>query len=72
MTEAFRIRAMVEGRVIVDMPLGALFYTDAARGEIGLVDASKGVTVQIVESDSPVLERTYTERQLFPWRDADD
>jgi hypothetical protein len=67
-----KIRALVKGLVIADIPVGNLFLVEAMHGRSSMVDASAGVTVQIVEDDKPVLERRYTEAQLYPHKHDDD
>ncbi|HYS76878.1 MAG TPA: hypothetical protein VEM38_12365 [Burkholderiales bacterium] len=72
MKEAIRIRALVEGRTIVDIPIGNLFLVETYQRGASVVNAIKGVTVQIIEDDKPILERTYSELELYPFKHADD
>ncbi len=70
--EPIRIRAIVRGHTIIDIPIGDLFLVEGFIGKLASVDASEGATVQIIENKKPILERTYTERQLYPHKDPDD
>ncbi len=72
MKEAIRIRALVKGRTIVDIPIGNLFLLETYSRGAPVVNAIEGVTVQIIEDDKPLLERTYSEVELYPFKHADD
>ena len=72
MKEAIRIRALVRGHVILDMPIGVLFQAEVIHGRAQPIAVGSGVTIQVIEDDKPVLERHYSVGEMFPMMDAHD
>jgi hypothetical protein len=67
-----KIRALVDGHVIADIPVGNLFMAEALAGRGTVVNASNGVIVQIIENDKPIIERRYSEAEIYPFKDSDE
>jgi hypothetical protein len=69
MPRPFTLRAVVDGKTILDIEIGHLFMIESTHGVRTVVDAKNGVLVEILEDHKPILQRTYTERELYPFKD---